>query len=186
LSSRVKEAELDHAIKLLAENRTSVSGWTALYRLTWPFVVGTIFRSLHRSRDNVEDVSQDVFYRLVKSCDFSAFPNSRAFLGYLHAVCKNAARDLNRKRSTTPESHGDVDQVASSGQEQLQAEARLRLERIFSDLERDDLLLVEYLLEGYTLDEIATLTNGKYGALAVRIHRLKARLREQEPRNSQK
>jgi RNA polymerase sigma factor (sigma-70 family) len=144
------------------------------------------FRTLHGARDSAEDVSQDVFLRLVRSCDFSAFPNSRAFLGYLHAVCKNAARDLNRRKNTTQESPGDLDRIPSPRKEQLQADARLRLEKVFSGLEPDDLLLAEYLLEGYTLNEIAALTNGKYGALAVRIHRLRARLREQALGHSQK
>jgi RNA polymerase sigma factor (sigma-70 family) len=129
----------------------------------------------------VEDVAQDVFYRLVKFCDFSAFPNGDAFLGYLHAICKNVARDFSRKRPSAAQSDNTgLDEIASPGQEQRLSDEILRLRKIFSGLDRAELVLAEYLLKGHTLKEIAHLTDQTYGGLAVRVHRLRARLRDLE------
>jgi RNA polymerase sigma factor (sigma-70 family) len=141
-------------------------------------VVGTIARTLGGPKEGVEDVSQDVFYRLIKFCDFSAFPNGQAFLGYLHAICRNVARDFARKSGGEEASSVGLDEIPSKGEEQRLSDERLHLRKIFSALDPEELLLAEFLLKGYTLKEIAHLTEQTYGGLAVRIHRLKARLRD--------
>lgn len=172
-----KVDELEELLKRLAGDPSSESSWAALYRRLWPFVIGTVFRTLGGNRDAAEDVAQEVFLRLVKFCDFSAFPNAPAFLGYLHAITRNVARDSVRKQ----ESHQPIEGVEShlsSGHEQAKLDAHLMLRKIFAELDPEELALAEYLLKGYTLKEISQLMHQTYGSLAVRFHRLRARLRQ--------
>lgn len=178
MSSHVNKADIAEAVKTLAVDRSSEIGWSTLHRLLWPFVVGTIARALGGAREGLDDISQDVFYRLVKSCDFNAFPNEDAFLGYLHAICTNVARDSLRKRSISQVSgNSNIDNLPSPNEHHRLSDERLRLRKIFAELDSVELRLAEFLLQGYTLKEIAHLTDQTYGGLAVRIHRLRAKLR---------
>jgi RNA polymerase sigma factor (sigma-70 family) len=176
LSYKLNKMALEESIDFLSKDRSSETAWGALYRLLWPFVVGTVFKTLGGPPEGVEDVSQEVFYRLVRFCDFKAFPNADAFLGYLHAICQNAARDFYRKQPPKSEVR-DFNHIASVGPDQSELDVHLTFGKMFSELDPDDLALTRHLLNGHTLKEIAQMTNEKYGSLAVRIFRLRAKLR---------
>lgn len=170
--------QIARLIKSLAEGRDSEQSWASLYKLLWPFVVATIYRTFGGERSGVEDVAQEVFYKLVKFCNFSAFNSPEAFLGFVHAVCKNVARDELRKRWSAGKSV-QIDDVSISSEawDHDYMDKNLVLEKVFSELDPEDLTLAMYLLKGYTLKEIAARTKQSYGGLAVRFHRLRAKLR---------
>jgi RNA polymerase sigma factor (sigma-70 family) len=171
--------KIEHLIKCLSADRTSEENWASLYRLLWPFVVATIYRTFGGDRRGVEDLAQEVFFRLVKFCDFSAFPSPEAFLGFVHAVCKNVARDELRKRGTG-EKYVNIDDtsIAKEPSEHDYVDRDIVLEKVFSGLDSEDRSLASYLLQGYTLSEVAERTKQSYGGLAVRFHRLRAKLKE--------
>jgi len=178
MADRINSVALEGILARLANDRKSEPDWAALYRTVWLFVISTILRTMGGYSPGLEDVAQDVFLRLVKFCDFSAFPSSAAFLGYLHAICRNAARDFVRiNRPNAPEI-AEVDLPAPAAN-QGSVDSRLTLEHAFKDMTEEEAKLANYLLEGYTLKEIADRTKETYGALAVRFHRLRLRLRTQ-------
>jgi RNA polymerase sigma factor (sigma-70 family) len=179
LAYKIKAEVLEDTLKQLAQNRGAESAWATLYRSLWPFVIAIVYRHVGARRDRAEDVAQEVFMKLVKFCDFGAFPNAPAFLGYLNAIARNAARDSFR-RLLDEEGAEDIsraENVPTREPEQNRAEANLLLGKIFADLDLEEREMVKYLLEGYTLKEISQFMHQTYGALAVRFHRLRTRLK---------
>lgn len=177
MAEKVNPEKLQRVIDLLARDQRSETAWAELYRLVWPFVVATIFRAQNGRSENIEDIAQDVFIRLIRFGDFSAFATPAAFLGYLHAICQNASRDFLRKKKTLTVESDILERLPSHHVDQGSVDSELTLKKVFSDLSDEELELAKYLLNGYTLKEIARLTRQTYGSLAVRFHRLRTRLR---------
>ena len=177
MADKINSEQLQEIIAVLGKDRHSEAAWTKLYKLVWPFVVATIFRALGGQTQNIEDTAQEVFIRLIRFCDFNAFANSAAFLGYLHAICQNVSRDLLRIKPPIAVEDDFLERLPSPRSDQSSVDSRLTLKKVFGDLSDDELDLAKHLLNGYTLKEIAKLTRQPYGTLAVRFHRLRSRLK---------
>jgi RNA polymerase sigma factor (sigma-70 family) len=139
------------------------------------------FRTLRGVREAAEDVSQEVFVRLLRYCDFEKFQDANEFERYLSKVAEHAAIDyLSRGRRLI---YGE-ESVEAAG-ERLFADATpddvLRAQqlrhKILSELDLAQRNLAELLMRGYTTPEIALQCGWTYGAAAARIHRLRERLR---------
>jgi RNA polymerase sigma factor (sigma-70 family) len=174
--SDARKKQIEDALRALSADRSSEEGWAALYRLIYPYVTATLFRALGGRTADTYDLAQEFFIKLVRFCEFGAFPSAQAFLGYIHAICLNLARDFQRRREL-PSDPDRLESVASGAAEHEQVDARLTLSKVFKELDSEDFALTEYLLKGYNLKEISQITKQTYGSLAVRMHRLKAKLK---------
>jgi RNA polymerase sigma-70 factor (ECF subfamily) len=176
---------LEALVARLASSPADEEALRALYRQTWPFVFAVVYRRLHGAKALAEEASQEVFLRLVRACPFKRLRDPDAFRGYVWRVADNVARTYARRvlarhaaEVTPPEAEvGAADvQHFDRVEEELGAEELLR--QVMGAIESRDRELLRLVLEGHSLSEIAKATGLTYGNAAVRLHRLRRRLRK--------
>lgn len=145
--------------------------------------VQTLVASMLRNRFEVDDVVQDVFFKVYRKLD--RFQGRSAFFTWLYRVAFNTATDhLKRKKRIAEASLDDMaglDAVAggASALKQLRnKELRVQMADAIASLPekyRNILVLREY--EGCTYDEIAKILQCSKGTVESRLFRARARLR---------
>ncbi len=141
-----------------------------------------VFRAALRVTGNAadaEDVLQTVFLRvLARSADAGAagFP-----VAYFRRAAVNAAVDLLRRRTVHAESAYDDEAAHAAVQAPVLLKERLR--RAIATLDADDatLFLLRYV-EGLSNDELAGVFGIEKNNVAVRLHRIRLRLRAEMER----
>jgi len=176
---------LDTLLARLASSKTDEEAWRALYRRTWPFVFAVVYRRLGGTLTLAEDASQEVFIRLVRSCPFERLRHVDAFRRYVWRVADNVARTYVRRaisrraaEFSASEAEADSMDVQWFGHVEEELAAKNLLERVVADLAPGDRELLQLVLNGHNLPEIAKAIGLTYGNAAVRLHRLRQRLRK--------
>ena len=184
MSSR-QESYLSDLITRLAQNQDDADAWKLLYRQMWPFVMAVNYRMLRGVHDLAEDASQEVFMRLVMYRNEKIFKDSKTFRAYVRAMCVNVCRDqvkriLKNGEHLQSELYDDLAEQTESKQSspEQDAEADQLLAKILGQLPEDEQKFVEFLIEGYKLPEIAKATGLTYSNAAVRLHRLRDKIRK--------
>jgi RNA polymerase sigma-70 factor (ECF subfamily) len=138
-------------------------------------------RGMLRDSETARDVTQRTFVRAFQR--LGEFRGEAAFSTWLHAIATSLALEVARKarrRSALEfevEAAPSVRPSAPAGPGDPLLRNRLRAEIDALDPE-DRALLLLFDLEEYTHQEIATLLRITPGACRVRLHRVRARLRE--------
>jgi RNA polymerase sigma-70 factor (ECF subfamily) len=168
----------------LSTSRSDEDAWRDLYTMMWPFVMGILFRRLGGTRDLAEDASQEVFRRLVHYCQFGNFRDAGEFRRYLGRVSHNLALDHVRRALRLPEvslNDGETRRQVFAKQDAVdlegQTQARDLLSRLFALLDERDRCLLRLLIKNRSLREIAGQLGISYGNTAVRVFRLRQKLR---------
>lgn len=176
------DSALRVALSRLALNRADEEGWRQLYTVTWPFVVSVTYRQLRGSRDEARDAAQEVFKRLVAYFDFCRLADAVEFRRYLRTMAVNVARDA-RSRGLPGDSRlgkslrGRVARPNEAERPDDLAVAEQVRRKLVQALSREDRVLLALVLEGYALAEIANRMGLTTNAAAVRVHRLRGRVR---------
>ena len=150
-----------------------------------------VFRSLTRllgSREQVEDLAQEVFLRLYRG--MQNFRGEARLTTYIYRIVLNVAQDEWKRRKPEqefvsfdePESHWE-ERLPSSGPDpeqqlggrQLAAEMNAALQQL-SQAERSALVLFHQ--EDCTYEQIAHLLNLPIGTVRTHLHRGRARLQK--------
>lgn len=171
-----REDNLNRILVTLASSETDEEAWKELYLALWPFVVGVLFRKLGANgRQVVEDASQEVFMRLVRTKPFARIQDGDQFRAYTWKMAENVANDWIQKnqfaRSRTEpldESTLKIAHEASSWSDTL--------DLIRKSLGDSDQALLELLLAGRNLEEIASDQGINYSTAGVRLHRLRLKV----------
>lgn len=164
-------------IQKLSKDRADEETWAHLYQATRPYVFTIAYRSLRGNHTAAEDITQDVFLRLMRYCDFAKFSNWTSFLGYLRATTLNSLRTSHRVQ--THEVFSELDTEADpKPANQTQVELTRDLVVLARSLDKDDIHLLRLLLEGYSLTEIVADLQEPYSRVGVRIHRLRNKLKK--------
>lgn len=175
---------LEAVLVRLAQSRTDEDAWRVLYRQTWPFVYAAVYRRLRGSRALAEDASQEVFIRLVRACPFERLLDPDAFRRYVWRVADNVARDQARHAAhryaievSLPEVETSGMGIQNSARIDENLDARDLLRHIVNKVVPADRQMLRLTLQGKTLSEIAKSEGLTYRNAAVRLHRLRQRLR---------
>jgi RNA polymerase sigma-70 factor (ECF subfamily) len=141
-----------------------------------------VFRAALRvtgSPADAEDVLQTVFLRLVARGEDAA--TARLSGAYLRRAAVNAAVDLLRRRAVHAESSYDDGTPHPAAQPPVLLKERLR--RAVATLADDDasLFLLRHV-EGLSIEELAALFGLEKNNVAVRLHRIRLRLRAEMER----
>jgi RNA polymerase sigma factor (sigma-70 family) len=179
------QQDLLQALRDLAKARSDERAWTTVYRTMWPFVLGHTYRALRGQRDLAEDASQEVFYRLVRYCDFETMTTVDVFRAYVRSVCWNVSRDLlsqiirRREELSSDEQSQMLSElvVTATTPQDIAETMEILNEQVLAKLDKEDQTLVKLLLDGNTLGEIAQNLGIDYSNAGVRVHRLRERLR---------
>ena len=154
-----------------------------MYELLWPRVVSTTYRALGGLKDRADDAAQEVFYRLVNYGDFSRDRSADEFLGYLNAICENVAADFLNELAemTVPLDENSEDEqqehLSPANPEQLAISEDL-LHKLEGSLNTEEQQLLTLIRDGYKDAEIATHFRWSYAKAAIRVHRLRAKVRK--------
>jgi RNA polymerase sigma factor (sigma-70 family) len=113
-----------------------------------------------------------------KALEFTEFSEPQEFLGYVATVARHAALDLIKRegRYITGLDLTLCDFLPGTPTPRQHERARNELHDLLEQLDSAKRFLVDLLMEGRTLDEIAGRLGISYANAAVRIHRLRERL----------
>ncbi len=147
-----------------------------LYQLAWRFT---------RSQVDAEDLVQELLSKLYpRQQELEKIENLRAWLA---KVLYRQYVDHLRMQSRTPvdlantgtEADEEFEIPASTEADQEQAQLIAQIERLLPQLNDDQrLLLILHDVEGYTLNEIQTMTDSPIGTLKSRLNRARKKLRD--------
>jgi len=156
--------------------------WRSLYRRLWPFIMAVCYRLL-KNRAMAEDASQEVFSRLFHSRPFEKITDAGSFRAYLKVMTLNVAR--NHLRSIRQDERGEHALAEWQGANQLvgsiDPDGRLlfreTIELVQKDLDPEEARLLQLLLGGLSVTDVAEALGLSYSAAGVRVHRLRQKVR---------
>jgi RNA polymerase sigma factor (sigma-70 family) len=157
---------------------TDEGAWRTLFECSWATALSTANRVLRGQLEVARDVAQETFQRVVRYCDLGQLKNPDAFLFYLRAISRNAARDAAKALGAD----AVVESVEESVIESLQVsgetpENLLRAQELMTEflvqLDDESRELLNLLIQGYTVAEISVLLKLSYSNAGVRLHRLR-------------
>ena len=173
------ELEVSTALNTLTETPGDEAAWTVIYERMWSFVVAACYRYLGTHRDQCEDAAQAVFFKLLEKPTFPKFehglPQFKRFLDVTSKhLCLDWARQ-SRRREARERLSGAREQSANAPPG---IEDSALLNEMIQKLTADERSLLDALLAGRTLAEIAN----RFGISISSVHRrreaLKTRLGE--------
>lgn len=151
--------------------------WGDLYRKLRPAVYYTAYKL---SRGNVaiaEDITQDTFLRFLDYGDLSRIPDEAHATAYLRQTARRLLCDRRYGTEITTSNPEEALEYASYDDED-RYHILWDLEQLSPELTDADRQLLAWLIEEWTIEEIAAALNISYSAAGVRLHRLKKRLRQ--------
>ncbi len=177
-----QKQSIAEALAVLAVSRRDENAWATLYRQMWPFVRAVVYRRLGSVEGLADDAAQEVFARLLRSCPFSRLREPDAFRGYVWRISDNVARTYRRRlisRHELPLPGGEEQEVADSRQARGQQAIELKelMQQAWRRLSFSDRRVLRMLVQGHSTKEIAREIGVSYGAAAIRLMRLRSKLR---------
>lgn len=156
----------------------ALAGLADLYARHYEAVFGAALRVTGNPAD-AEDALQTVFLRLLAKGE--ALETGRVSAAYLRRAAVNAALDLLRRRAVHAETAYDDQAPHAAVQPHLLLKERLR--RALATLEGEDasLFLLRHV-EGLSIEELADLFALEKNNVAVRLHRIRRRLKAEMER----
>ncbi len=173
---------LEQILLRLADSSEDQQAWEWLYRKMWPWVLAVVYRILRGHRELAEDASQEVFIRLLRYARFEEFEGEREFKNYLYVICQNVGRDyLAALKDLHEHSAENIEEQILDGKNSDWRERdvllSVRAQEILGRLEGDDRRLMEMVVAGHDLSDVAKTMGLSYENTAVRLHRIRRRLR---------
>jgi RNA polymerase sigma factor (sigma-70 family) len=170
--------KLRETLALLQKDPKNNDLWKALYEEIRRFVYAVAYRVLSGKAELARDATQVVFLRLFQYCEFTEFSEPEEFLGYVGTISRHAALDLIRSERgyVTGLELTLCDFQPGRPTPHQQEKAQNQLHDVLEHLEPEEKALVDLLMEGFTLEEIAERLRVSYPTAAVRIHRVRQKL----------
>lgn len=167
-------------VRRLDASRSDESAWKLLNACLWPLLLATSFHILRGNRHLAEDATQEALLRLFRYARFEDFrDNPEAFRSYALVICRNVCRrylsQLFREPAYSgevPEDRHETESLPGGDPELIAIRSNIFI-RLFLDLDSEQRELLNLLLQGYSIAEIASRLGIKYTNTAVRIHRLR-------------
>ena len=177
----LKRLDYDYSVvKLLSSEESFVTSWTEIVREHGPPTYRVAWRILRHAQD-CEDVLQEVFIEAHKLFECGEISHPRTLLSRMATF---RAIDLLRKRreasSIDDPSAGSLrDESLNPEHSAINREETLRLRSIVADLPpRQAAVFCLVHFEELSHDETATTLNISKGAVAMALHKARAKLRE--------
>jgi RNA polymerase sigma factor (sigma-70 family) len=183
--SEADAMDLAEALRRLAVSRGDETAWTVLHNSLWPYVFAVAYRELGGASRAAEDVAQETFLRLVRYAPFPRLQDPSDMRAYVSTVARHVAHDVARREARRPELPG-TDERLDEFSRSAPAPSRLlgpllaegALEQVRELLEPQEVALLDLVARGEDTRGVARNLGIRYGAAAVRIHRLRNKLRK--------
>lgn len=185
MSSRADELDAAlGALRTSESNERVEQAWSKIYRELWPYAYAIAYRSLGGDAESAKDATQDAFVRLARSVAVHHLENTAQLRRYFAVVVRHSAADWFRREHRRAHLAREVDLAiahfvpdASPAADDL-IESDEVLSMVRRELSSQDATLLTRVIDGDSLDEIATDLKVNHGALRVRLHRLRRRIRK--------
>jgi RNA polymerase sigma factor (sigma-70 family) len=151
-----------------------------MYRALRPLVYRTAYGLLRGDVEAAEDVTQNAFMRFLQYADLNALENDNHLLAYLRQTARHLCSDYRRSKAATISIDStDIKDTLSAEPDPEEEMANLAwdLAQLGKGLPPADRALLEELANETPIAEIAVKFNITYSAAAVRVHRLRQRIR---------
>ena len=137
-------------------------------------------RSRLRSADQIQDVIQETFLRVLKTLRASGMENPQALGSFVNSVCNNILFELYRAQSRVAEPLEDRPcPTIPADEEMVNEEARNQVRRIINDLPDKDRKILRWLFfEERDKAEVCRALKVDREYLRVLLHRAKLRFRD--------
>ena len=170
----------EELIRVVARAPGDQVAWGKLYDKLRPSVYYEAYRACRGSSDLARDLVQAAFERLLRYGVLESFESDVQLAAYLRRIVSRLARDeLRRAGATDPLDSHDTELAALTESSETDVQLALAdIEQLARNLSDADRGLLGKLLAGRTLTQIADEAGISYPAAAVRVHRLKTKLRE--------
>lgn len=173
-------------VRAVRESPRSKKNWTAFYLYFWRQVAGMSFLLGMRNQCDLEDLCQQVFFRFLRyspwSGQWETLPSATVVMAYLRVIARNEFYSFFSKRPRQVISFDEISEkefhALTSQDESLAEVLRSDISLLLKGLSHDDRTLLEHLIAGFSLSEVAKALNISYSAAGVRLHRLRRRLLE--------
>ena len=184
---RTAEAARDESIvRALAAAPRDQRLWLAFYDKLRPPLYYSMYRLCRGERELARDLTQEAFERFFRYAELSRFDSDAHALAYLRQIARFELRDelFHRRRERTSQAtllEPAAEPVAPERAEDAaeEAEALADLAMLARDLSAEEQALLNRLLAGKKVTEIAQALHLSYGTAAVRVHRLMNKIRSQ-------
>jgi DNA-directed RNA polymerase specialized sigma24 family protein len=169
----------DAALAAIRANPADDDAWTRFYVCFRPQVAAFLYH--HGIRTELADVTQDVFFRFIRSSpwrsDWTTLPERRVVMAYLRKTAQNVVVSRFRDLARRPQEEGRDRLDELQGLATTASDVTGLLDRVALELDEFDGGLLRMLMNGSSLDHIASEYQISYGAAGVRVHRLKQKLK---------
>lgn len=170
--------ELDHSL-LKRASRGSRESQRALYEHYAPMVWNVVFRTVNGDAHAAADVTQEVFYRVLRS--LGKFNNNAGFSTWIYRIAFNASMSYLGRRARRRRRETTIDENGSGMGRDAGAGSRAEVREILGRLSPEErFLLVAREVEDLSFEQLAGITGKSAGALRTSLHRLKERIRKEE------
>lgn len=171
----------DELVRALAQAPDDQALWGRLYDKLRPGVYYAAYRACRGATELARDLVQGAFERLIRYGDLGSFETDAQLAAYLRAIVwRLALAEMRRLAVTTRLEPNDGEELPSpfTASDSDAEFAAADLKSLAQGLTDDDRELLGQVVVGRTLTEIADSAGISYSAAAVRVHRLKNKLRE--------
>ena len=124
---------------------------------------------------NTEDCVQEVIVNLWRS--FKGFEGRSSEKTWVWRVATNTMLMLRRKDVRSPQTESIEMESAENKSEEPGNDSFQQLQQLIEALPEESGIIIRAFLDGFSYKEIAEMTNSSVGAVAMRIARLKRKLR---------
>jgi RNA polymerase sigma-70 factor (ECF subfamily) len=163
--------------------RLDAAAWDYLYTLAFPQVYRYVAARV-ASRQEAEDVTEEVFVGALQSASALRANDEAGFLGWLFQIARFKLADRLRQRYRRPTAPLDpefdlADPDPTPEEEALRADTRADLQAALADLtpEQQEVIVMKYVLE-YDNAKVAGVMGKSAGAINQLQHRALAQLRK--------
>jgi DNA-directed RNA polymerase specialized sigma24 family protein len=167
------------AIEAIRRDPHDDEAWARFYDYFYMQVAAALFMS-GCARDDVPDVSQEVFRRFLEHSpwrtDWSTLPDRPHLTNFLRKTARWLALDRHRALGRRPRTDDaiELDQIPAESIVDLS----IPLDRVVAALNDEERRLLGMVIDGVPLASIAFELGISYQAAGVRVHRLRRRIQE--------
>ena len=131
---------------------------------------------------NTEDCVQEVIMNLWRS--FNSFEGRSSEKTWVWRVATNTMLMLRRKDVKSPQTESIETDSIDKKDDETSNESYQQLQQLIEALPEESGVVIRAFLDGFSYKEIAEMTNSSVGAVAMRIARLKRKLRKMYEREN--
>ena len=131
---------------------------------------------------NAEDCVQEVIMNLWRS--FNSFEGRSSEKTWVWRVATNTMLMLRRKDVKSPQTESIETESIDKKDDETSNESYQQLQQLIEALPEESGVVIRAFLDGFSYKEIAEMTNSSVGAVAMRIARLKRKLRKMYEREN--